>query len=265
MSRLAEGSLVRRPDSVRMPFEIHLLSPGHLDEVEAVQAAVVETLPDRSFYYPLSRDILALSLGERGLTAGTFVDGRLVGFRSILFPRPGDENLGEDLGLPDSELRKVAHLERTAIRDEYRGNALQRRMTSHIIRLAGDATRWRHLFSTVAPLNYPSMRDKFACGMLICRLSIKYEGCWRYVFYQDVLDPIRVDPDRLLNVDGPDVRGQVEALKNGYLGYDLTMGPDGMRVVFGKSLPGGGRSAGPPPDLSASEPPSTRYLDGATR
>ncbi len=232
---LEAGTLTRATDGASLPFAVRLLGPEHLDELVALQRYVVDTLEDEAFYYPLPPETLALSLGERGMTAGTFVDGTLVGFRSILYPAPGDENLGEDIGLPPEELGKVAHLERTVVHPDFRGNRLQKRMTAQIIKLAADTERWRHLLSTVAPTNYASMKDKFVCGMLIVRLSRKYAGYWRYVFYQDVITPI--DPDLTVTetLEGSDVAGQRELLGHGYFGCEMIGRPGAVRLRFARA------------------------------
>ena len=193
---LESGMLSERregcPECLR-PFEICLLQPQHLEEVWALQELVVETLSAPAPYHPDPKDLLAQCLGPRGQAVGTFVDGRLVGFRSVFYPGDRPDNLGLDIQLTGPDLDRVAHLERAAVNPAYRGNRLQIRMTAHAIRLAVGNHRWRHLFSTVAPGNPASMKDKFTVGMVIVRTLRKYSGYWRHLFYQDILEPVALD------------------------------------------------------------------------
>ena len=122
------------------PFAMRLLGPEHFAAVVGVQEALTAALQNPSLYYPNPPELLRLCLGEQGLTIGTFVANRLIGFRSILYPGAREDNLGRDIGLSANDLNLVAHLERTVVLPDYRGNRLQMRMTAHAIRL-GIATR----------------------------------------------------------------------------------------------------------------------------
>ncbi|MCK6684034.1 MAG: hypothetical protein L6R30_16655 [Thermoanaerobaculia bacterium] len=218
---LETGLLRNQEDGREYPFEIAELTPDNLDAVWGVQEVVVDTLEDPALYYPDPKELLLQCLGNRGVTIGTFVGQKLVGFRSIFFPGDRSDNLGLDLGMTDPALlHKVAHLERAAVIPAYRGNRLQIRMTSHAIRRASASGRWRYLFSTVAPGNFASMKDKFAVGMVIVKLLLKYADYWRYVFYQDIKAPITVDEATKTCSGSKEIARQREILgRIGLVGY----------------------------------------------
>lgn len=235
MSTILESGLLRNQEDGReYPFEIAELTPDHIDAVCEVQGLVVDTLEDPALYYPDPRELLLQCLGERGVTIGTFVNGRLVGFRSVFFPGDRPDNLGLDLGMTDPALlHKVAHLERAAVVPQFRGNRLQIRMTGHAIRLAGLSGRWRYLFSTVAPGNFASMQDKFAVGMLIVKLLLKYADYWRYVFYRDIKSPIGVDIATKMAVRSSEIAKQREILgRIGLVGYAQEREKDSVAVCY---------------------------------
>jgi hypothetical protein len=214
---------------------MRLLGPEHFAAVVGVQEALMAGLQNPSIYYPNPPELLRLCLGERGLTIGTFVANRLIGFRSILYPGPREDNLGRDIGLSGDDLDQVAHLERTVVLPDYRGNRLQMRMTAHAIRL-GIATREvRHLFSTVAPANIASMADKFKIGMLIVRTKEKYQHYTRHLFYQDLRTPVGIEPNTSRPVDLEDLATQRQLVEvQGWVGHGLSGQGQQIRVLYGQ-------------------------------
>ncbi len=237
---ILEGfEVISRADGKPYQCSINVLNISDIDAVLNVQDETVRHIKDSSLYYPDTREVFEASLSGHGLIIGCFVDQRLVGFRSIWFPRSRPENLGLDIGMQDpNQLSQVAHLERACVIPEFTGNRLQMRMTRHAINLAKQNSSFRYLFSTVAPMNYASMQDKFLADMLILKLVKKYEDYYRYIFFQDVLKPITVNlnPSSLVLADGEDIDAQVNLLKQS----DLMVGclqqrnADAMQVGYAK-------------------------------
>ena len=153
----------------------------------------------------------------------------------MFYPDRRADNLGLDIQLSGEALDRVAHLERAAVDPAYRGNRLQMRMTAHAIRLAVENRQWRHLFSTVAPANFASMKDKFTVGMQIVRTLKKYADYWRHVFYRDILAPVPVDLETAIAVEVADVARQVALVEEqGYVGYALERTASGLVVKYAK-------------------------------
>ena len=214
---LEECKITSRVDGNLHDCIIKVLNIEDINSVLSVQDQAVRHIKDFSIYYPDTREIFEASLSTDGLIIGCFVDDRLVAFRSVWFPRSRPENLGLDIGMHDpSQLSQVAHLERACVIPEFTGNHLQMRMTHHAIDLAKSTSSFRYLFSTVAPMNYASMQDKFSANMLILRLVRKYEDYYRYIFFQDVMQPIHVNlqnPSSIIFVDGDNIEAQVSLLE----------------------------------------------------
>lgn len=203
-------------------YAIRRLVMDDLDAVFAVQQFVHSTLEDPSLFYPGTRELLGECLNDRGLAVGTFVDGRLVGFRSIFYPGQCADNFGCDIGLNGAALDLVAYLDRTAVEPAYRGNRLQIRMTAHAIRLAAETHRCEHLFSTVSPTNYASMKDKFNIGMQVVRTTRKYLDYWRHLFYRNLAAPLGIEAVTSERVCGNDFAAQLALVEDrGYVAYGL--------------------------------------------
>lgn len=84
-----------------------------------------------------------------------------------------DENLGRDVGLDDSELGCVLHMDSVAVLPPYRGNNLQRRM----MRMGEEEgmRRGRTIFlATVDPRNTPSLKSFLSNGYDIALVRESY-------------------------------------------------------------------------------------------
>lgn len=238
-SPVLEGfEVISRVDGKPYQCSINVLNISAIDAVLNVQDETVRHITDSSLYYPDTREVFEASLSEHGLIIGCLVNKRLVAFRSIWFPRSRPENLGLDIGMQDpDQLSQVAHLERACVIPEFTGNRLQMRMTRHAINLAKQNSSFRYLFSTVAPMNYASMQDKFSADMLILKLVKKYEDYYRYIFFQDVIKPIEVNlqhPSSIIFANGKDIEAQVSLLKQNDLmvGCMQQRNGDAMQVGY---------------------------------
>lgn len=228
--------VISRADGKPYQCSINVLNIGDIDAVLNVQDETVRHIKDSSLYYPDSREVFQASLSGDGLIIGCLVEQRLVAFRSIWYPRLRPENLGLDIGMEDpSQLSQVAHLERACVIPEFTGNRLQMRMTRHAIHLARHNSSFRYLFSTVAPMNYASMQDKFSADMLILKLVKKYEDYYRYIFFQDVIKPIAVNlnPSSMIFANGEDIDLQIALLQKNELMVGCTQQRNGDAVQVG--------------------------------
>jgi hypothetical protein len=214
---LESGQIIHRLDGAIKNFRVSILGPEDLAAVLHIEQQVLGALDDLSFYYPSTAEIFHESLTGGGLIIGCWVEERLIGFRSIWYPRNHPENLGLDIGLHDpTQLAEVAHLERSCVIPEYRGNRVQIIMTRNAIALAMRSHCFRYLFSTVAPMNYPSMKDKFEANMVIFELKKKYADYYRYIFFRDIANPViaPANPaDPLIFIDAEDIEAQMQILQ----------------------------------------------------
>ena len=213
---LEKGTVTSRVDGNCHAYRFCVLNTHDIDAVLRVQDETVRHIHDSSLYYPDTRELFEASLSSEGLIIGCFVNDRLVAFRSIWYPRLRPENLGLDIGMRDrSQLALVAHLERACVIPEFTGNRLQMKMTHHAIDMARRTSSFCYLFSTVAPMNYASMHDKFSVDMLILKLVKKYDGYYRYIFFKNVMNPILIHsptPSSIRLLDGDDIEAQVSLL-----------------------------------------------------
>src|SRR5690625_4094941 len=103
----------------------------------------------------------------------------------MLKPELDEEHLGIDAGLSQEDLPQVIYSEITIVDPDYRGNGLQNYMGKLVMKEI-DRDKFYYVCATVAPMNIPSIKDKFSLGFQIVALKEKYEGMLRYVFMRDL-------------------------------------------------------------------------------
>lgn len=230
------GTIKSRTDLQMVPYKMTMLDETHLPEMLNLNRMIVENLSEWDLLVPITAEMLRVDLGEKGLTLGTFVGERLIGFRSAHFPGNDEDNLGRDVGLPEFELEKVMHLEFALIHPDFRGNSLQKRMTARILKIVHDLKlHYRYCCSFVSPKNGPSLEDKFSLNLLIARLMLKFGNYWRF-FFQDMLRPLRVQSNESISVPNRDIEQQVELLSQGYYGFRLDRRGSDCNILYAKWL-----------------------------
>jgi hypothetical protein len=216
--------------------ELRLLNIRDIDQITKLEQTVIDSLPDKSSYFPEPSGVFEDSLNGNGIVLGCFIGLELIAFRSIWFPKDSPYNLGLDINLVSrKDLQSVAHLERTCVHPRFRGNRLQIKMTGLAIQLAVDKN-YTIFLCTIAPGNYASMTDKFDAGMVICRLLKKYGGLDRYLFYKNMERPIS-DQDLTnglrTSIDSLDIQRQYQILAQpGTHGVSLTRRDAAVDVNF---------------------------------
>ncbi|MFO7819473.1 MAG: hypothetical protein R6V17_04470 [Halanaerobacter sp.] len=236
MDRVVDEGILTEPR--KKDYKMHLLGASDLEAVVELQDIVVKDLEEDSLYNSFAPSDLAELLGAKGVTIGTVVDGQLIAFCAILFPGLEDNNLGWDLELPQEKLSEVAHLELVAVHPQYRGNSLQEKMTLKVVAEAKKRRTMRYLCETAAPTNYPSVKSTLRAGLVIVKLKLKYHQWQRYIFYQDLLQPVQVDLEDTRLILATDFAKQKEVLAAGYCGIDLKRSPEGTKVLFAREEKG---------------------------
>lgn len=166
-------------------FQVERLTMEDLPQIIQLQSKVKNTLTSSDFLSPLSEEAYTSILTGSGFMVGTFVEEKMIAFRAMLYPVLDEDHLGIDAGLPLTDLSKVIYSEITIVDPDYRGNGLQNYMGKLVMKEI-DRDKFYYVCATVAPMNIPSIKDKFSLGFQIVALKEKYEGMLRYVFMRDL-------------------------------------------------------------------------------
>lgn len=236
MKLLHEGTITNQVLHKKLPFSMKRLYLEDLPVIEQVQARVIESLPEKAALQALTTEEFLIILNERGLLVGAFVEDDLIGFRALLIPEIDEEHLGWDIGLPPEELQKVIYQEISVVLPEYRGNRLQQKLAEVIMKeLPNLEEEFRYVCCTVAPMNIPSLKDKFTQQMHIAALKEKYEGLERYILVKD-LDHTTVQYVEYITVKLDDLEKQQQLLNEGYVGIGFQLVQGFHELQFAKPV-----------------------------
>ncbi|HSP23305.1 MAG TPA: hypothetical protein VLQ20_13365 [Planococcus sp. (in: firmicutes)] len=236
MTHLYEGTIVNQQLHEKQPMYMKRLYLEDLPIIEQVQQKVIDSLPDKAVLQPLTTEEFLFILNERGLLVGAFAGEQLIGFRALLIPEIDEEHLGYDLELPAEELPHVIYQEISVVLPEYRGNRLQQKLAEVIMEeLPNLEEQFRYVCCTVAPMNIPSLKDKFSQHMHIGAFKEKYEGMQRYIMVKDLENPAPKYTDhKAAKID--DLETQKLLLEEGYAGIGFLVTKGYYEIQFAKPV-----------------------------
>ena len=214
-----------------MSFLYRTLTLEDLAAIEQIQIEVCSLLDDPNILQPLSRTELTNILNGNGVMLGIFKEGSLIAFRALLKPAVNeDEHLGVDVGA--SNLSRVLYQEISIVHPNYRGQNLQKRMAQYILEQV-DLSEYDWMCATVMPYNIASLKDKFAQGMKIFALKLKYGGKLRYVFGKRLRSEEEHYTEQVL-VPMCDTEEQQRLITNGFIGVNMQFEHEDWYVKYVK-------------------------------
>lgn len=236
MNSLYEGAITNRALSKKQQMYMKRLYLEDLPEIEETQQHVIDSLSDKETLQPLTTEEFLFILNERGLLIGAYVENRLIGFRALLMPEIDAEHLGYDLGLSEEDLPHVIYQEISVVLPDYRGNRLQQKLAEVIMKeLPHLEEDFHYVCCTVAPMNIPSLKDKFTQGMHIGALKEKYDGMLRYILVKELKNASPEYTDyQAVKID--DLEKQQEMLVEGYVGIGLQAIKGFHEIQFAKPV-----------------------------
>jgi GNAT superfamily N-acetyltransferase len=207
------------------------LTLAQMEEIEALQQKVIDSLEDKSILQPLSRAEFENILGENGVMLGAFDGEQVIASRALLKPDPSEEeHLGVDAGAVD--LSRVLYQEVSFVHPAYRGQGLQRKLGERIMELV-DLADYDVVCATVKPFNIASLKDKFGQELHVVALKYKYGGKLRYVFAKYLHDAVKLTNEQVV-IDMGNIEEQQEVLAQGYVGTKLIQTEDSWAVIYNK-------------------------------
>ncbi|MFO1350363.1 MAG: hypothetical protein U1F68_06655 [Gammaproteobacteria bacterium] len=214
-----------------------VLDDDNVEQAYRLHKQLLQLGPKPTLFKPESREFFARHVEAVGRIIGVFAEGALIAYGIVGFPADTGYNFGATLGLPESALAQVAHLDGCGVLPQWRGNGLQRWLAHRRIALAVAAGR-RHILSTAAPANTASCRNLLASGLQIKGLQPMFGGVLRYLLYADLAAPCRVDPSSVRIVAVTDIHRQQHLLAHGYVGHRWCLQRSMAHVYYGRPLPG---------------------------
>ena len=210
-----------------------LLTEEHLPEVLALQERIIGVLEQPEFLQPLTHEEFVYILSGNGMLAGAFVDDRFIAFRAMLDPGEDEEHLGSDAGVSQNKLSSVLYSEISGVDPDFRGHGLQTTLGKWLMEHV-ERDRYRYICTTVAPFNIPSLKDKFALGLRIKGLKVKYGHKLRYILFKDLQEPFRETTSQQKSVLMEKTEEQQKLLREGWIGESIEKKDDHWYVIYVK-------------------------------
>jgi len=226
-------------------FEVKFLQSGSLQDLVNLQKIIAANLPCPEIFMLHDDLYLREILRHERSAIGVTTEEGLIAFSIIRIPGLSEDNLGRDINLPEEELTKVAHLQAAAVHPAYRGNGLQRKLTSAHLGVI-EEMGYEHVCCTVSPKNPVSLNNYLSCGLIIEGLCPKMQGWWRFVLHKNILHANftdlegAVDMNKLVvrknetKIQISNIRGQLDLLKKGFKGFEIASHPhtEGVDVFY---------------------------------
>lgn len=210
---------------------MRFLDESALQDILNLQELIALGLPSPEIFRLHDEDYFRSLFKSERSVIGVIVDGSLIAYSLIYIPGKEGENLGRDVGLPEKELERVAHLQAAVVHPACRGNGLQKRMGAAHLGVI-EEMGFEHVLCTVSPKNPFSLRNVFFNGFVIRGLKPKFEGAWRYIMYKNLLHPASFHCETV-SIRGSDIEGQVDLLSRGYLGFDIRLLSADFEICYG--------------------------------
>lgn len=219
------------------PYVMKLVEDVNLYEIQKLQEYVYDRLPKKEVLVTDSIQTMAKDLEEGGFVVGVY-NGceQLVAYRFVTFPKHIDHNLGADIALESNDLKKVAHLETTLVHPAYRGNSFQSETLAVALPII-ESRGYRHVLSTVSPLNPYSLYNVMYHGLRIKALKRKYAvsekdpGLWRFILHRDLEASQQKRPVDWLHIGIHELEKQVDMLHEGFVGTWLDRDTSALQYV----------------------------------
>jgi len=195
-------------------FEVRRMDETHFDQLQKLNANIMDHLANPDFYYPpYDTDLLKLCLRQR-LAVGIFSRQELIAYQLSYFPKFREDNLGRDICLPRNRLKDVATFHGIAVHSEYKKNRFGSVLTECVLNIVSELG-YRDVMATCHPDNTHSLRILLKYGFCIRELKYKYGGKLRYVLHKEV-NQNKPYPFSETITDHKDILMQENLLRPGY-------------------------------------------------
>ncbi len=162
---------------------IRPLTGADLDAVMELQDVTISGLKDKTILRKNSPEIFAQALSERNIALGVFVENDLIAIGIAVDPVPPETDLR--VNLDKFSVDKAMDLKLIIVKEEYRGNGLQRKL----IRLLEEEALSRgftHFCTSVSPDNPHSFNNFLAMGYEFDHQEELYGGLLRNIYVKEL-------------------------------------------------------------------------------
>ena len=177
---------LKRKDGIEVKVELKVLNISYLDKIMELQKIIIDGLENKELYADTEREEFEEYIKKNGKILGCVTeDDELIAMGVYAKKGYDKSNYGYDIGLDNEELLKVGQIESTVVKEEYRGNKLQKIICEELEKIAVKEDT-KILCATASPYNEFSVNTFKSLGYEIKQDKLKYGGLRRYVLAKRV-------------------------------------------------------------------------------
>lgn len=177
---------VKRIDNNIIEVEMKILNLSYIEKIMELQEEIVEGLEDKQLYASTEKNEFMKYINNEGIILGLVTEeDELIAMGVYVAKGYDKKNYGYDLGIMGKELLKVGQIESTVVKNEFRGNRLQKIICEELEKLAREKGN-TILTSTASPYNKFSVNTFLNLGYEIKIEKVKYGGVKRYVMMKEL-------------------------------------------------------------------------------
>lgn len=158
-------------------------SKADYDDVVEIREIIKETekiMSNTSWFCTDDEEFIKRHISKEGFIIKAVYKDKIAGYLIIRFPKEADDNLGNYLNISDQQRLKVAHMESTAVLQDFRGmNILKKLLENAEANL--EVNNYKYYMATVHPDNVYSLNNFLSLGYKIVVTTKKYGGLTRHV------------------------------------------------------------------------------------
>lgn len=178
--------VLRRNDDNYIKVHFKALESDYIDKIMELQESVYNGLEDKDLFVKSDKSSFLECIEGKGRIIGCLTEeDELIAIGVYIRYGMDKENYGYDLNISEKELLKVAQIECTIVKEEYRGNRLQKIICNEL-EIIANSDKMKIISATVSPKNKYSLNTFLSLGYKIEIEKEKYGGFLRYVLSKNI-------------------------------------------------------------------------------
>lgn len=179
---------LKRKDNKIIEAEIKKLDVSYIDKIVELENNIYDKLEVKELYAVSEKEeFLEFISTDKGEVIGciSLEDDSLIAMGVYTKLGYDKRNYGYDIEVEGDDLLKVGQIESTVVRDEFRGNKLQKMICEHLEIIAKE-NNTTTICATVSPYNDYSLNTFKILGYEIKKDKLKYGGLRRFVLVKEL-------------------------------------------------------------------------------
>lgn len=177
---------LKRKDGQIVEAKLKELEISYLDKIMELQKIIIDGLENKELYADTEREEFEEYIKENGKIIGYVTnDDELIAMGVYAQKGYDESNYAYDIDLKGEEVLKVAQIESTVVREDYRGNKLQKIICEELETIAVN-NNIEILCATASPYNKFSVNTFINLGYKVKKDKLKYGGLRRYVLVKEI-------------------------------------------------------------------------------